>query len=62
MAPVLPGARSGCTALIAKGALGQKTGAGIYTKRGKDILVLDLKAQDYRAARRRSSMPKSPRC
>ena len=45
-------------ALIAKGALGQKTGAGIYTKRGKDILVLDLKAQDYRAsageARRRS--------
>jgi len=37
-------------ALIAKGALGQKTGAGIYTKRGKDILVLDLKAQDYRAS------------
>ncbi len=36
-------------ALIEKGALGQKTGAGIYTKRGKDILVLDLKAQDYRA-------------
>ena len=34
-------------ALIAKGALGQKTGAGIYSKRGKDILVLDLKAQDY---------------
>ena len=37
-------------ALIAKGALGQKTGAGIYTKRGKDILVLDLKMQDYRAS------------
>ncbi len=37
-------------ALIAKGALGQKTGAGIYTKRGKDILVLDLKAQGYRAS------------
>ena len=37
-------------ALIEKGALGQKTGAGIYTKRGKDILVLDLKAQDYRAS------------
>jgi 3-hydroxyacyl-CoA dehydrogenase len=37
-------------ALVAKGALGQKTGAGIYTKRGKDILVLDLKAQDYRAS------------
>jgi 3-hydroxyacyl-CoA dehydrogenase len=35
-------------ALITKGALGQKTGAGIYSKRGKDILVLDLKAQDYR--------------
>src|SRR4249919_1837624 len=35
-------------ALIAKRALGQKTGAGIYSKRGKDILVLDLKAQDYR--------------
>lgn len=35
-------------ALVEKGALGQKTGAGIYTKRGKDILVLDLKAQDYR--------------
>ena len=35
-------------ALIEKGALGQKTGAGIYTKRGKDILVLDLDAQDYR--------------
>jgi 3-hydroxyacyl-CoA dehydrogenase len=35
-------------ALIAKGALGQKTGAGIFRKVGKDILVLDLKAQDYR--------------
>ncbi|WP_166207131.1 3-hydroxyacyl-CoA dehydrogenase/enoyl-CoA hydratase family protein [Cognatiluteimonas telluris] len=35
-------------ALVAKGALGQKTGAGIYTKRSKDILVLDLQAQDYR--------------
>src|SRR5688572_19278963 len=37
-------------ALIEKGALGQKTGAGVYTKRGKDILVLDLAAQDYRAS------------
>jgi len=37
-------------ALVEKGALGQKTGAGIYTKRGKDILVLDLAAQDYRAS------------
>ncbi len=38
------------TALIAKGALGQKTKAGIYTKKGRDILVLDLAAQDYRAS------------
>ncbi|RDY69281.1 3-hydroxyacyl-CoA dehydrogenase/enoyl-CoA hydratase family protein [Lysobacter soli] len=38
------------TALIEKGALGQKAGAGVYTKRGKDILVLDLKAQDYRVS------------
>jgi 3-hydroxyacyl-CoA dehydrogenase len=37
-------------ALIAKGALGQKTGAGIFQKRGKDIVVLDLNAQDYRPA------------
>ncbi|MEO8162072.1 MAG: enoyl-CoA hydratase-related protein, partial [Arenimonas sp.] len=37
-------------ALIAKGALGQKTGAGIFQKRGKDIVVLDLAAQDYRPA------------
>ncbi len=36
------------SALVEKGALGQKTGAGFYTKKGKDILVLDLKAQDYR--------------
>lgn len=35
-------------ALVAKGALGQKAGAGIYSKRGKDILVLDLGAKDYR--------------
>lgn len=34
-------------ALIEKGALGQKTGAGIYRKVGKDILVLDLAKQDY---------------
>lgn len=37
-------------ALIAKGALGQKTGAGIFRKVGKDIQVLDLKAQDYKLA------------
>ncbi|MBO9664524.1 3-hydroxyacyl-CoA dehydrogenase/enoyl-CoA hydratase family protein [Dokdonella sp.] len=38
------------SALIAKGALGQKSGAGIYTKRGKDIVVLDLAKQDYAAS------------
>ena len=37
-------------ALIDKGALGQKTGAGFYTKRGKEILVLDVAVQDYRPA------------
>jgi 3-hydroxyacyl-CoA dehydrogenase len=37
-------------ALIAKGALGQKTGAGIFMKRGRDIVVLDLDKQDYRPA------------
>src|SRR5258706_1732634 len=36
-------------ALIAKGALGQKTKAGVYVKKGKDILVLDVAKQDYRA-------------
>ncbi len=39
-------------ALIGKGALGQKTGAGIFRKVGKDIVVLDLAKQDYRAADR----------
>ena len=39
-------------ALIANGALGQKTGAGIFRKVGKDIVVLDLEKQDYRAADR----------
>jgi 3-hydroxyacyl-CoA dehydrogenase len=34
--------------LIAKGALGQKSKAGIYVKKGKDIHVLDLGKQDYR--------------
>jgi 3-hydroxyacyl-CoA dehydrogenase len=42
-------------ALIAKGALGQKSGAGIYRKVGKDILVLDLEKQDYRPADRRAA-------
>lgn len=39
-------------ALISKGALGQKTGAGIFRKVGKDIVVLDLEKQDYRPADR----------
>ena len=39
-------------ALIGKGALGQKTGAGIFRKVGKDIVVLDLATQDYRPADR----------
>ena len=34
-------------ALVDKGALGQKTGVGIYRKVGKDILVLDVAKQDY---------------
>jgi len=36
--------------LIEKGALGQKTGVGIYRKQGKEIQVLDLAARDYRPA------------
>lgn len=39
-------------ALIAKGALGQKAGAGIFRKHGKEITVLDLAKQDYRPADR----------
>jgi len=39
-------------ALIGKGALGQKTGAGIFRKVSKDIVVLDLEKQDYRIADR----------
>ena len=34
-------------ALTAKGALGQKTGAGFFRKVGKDILVLDPAKADY---------------
>jgi len=37
-------------ALIAKGALGQKTRAGIYVKKGREIQVLDLARGDYRTA------------
>ncbi|MCP5268415.1 MAG: 3-hydroxyacyl-CoA dehydrogenase/enoyl-CoA hydratase family protein [Zoogloeaceae bacterium] len=36
------------SALISKGALGQKTRCGIFKKEGKAIKVLDLAAQDYR--------------
>ena len=43
------------TALIDKGALGQKTGAGIFRKAGKDILVLDLEKQDYRPSDRKAA-------
>ncbi|MBP3973666.1 3-hydroxyacyl-CoA dehydrogenase/enoyl-CoA hydratase family protein [Pseudoxanthomonas spadix] len=43
-------------ALVSKGALGQKTGAGIFRKAGKDIVVLDLEklgsANPYRPADR----------
>ncbi|HET6633382.1 MAG TPA: 3-hydroxyacyl-CoA dehydrogenase/enoyl-CoA hydratase family protein [Rhodanobacteraceae bacterium] len=42
-------------ALIEKGALGQKTGAGVYRKVGKDIQVLDLAAQDYRPSGQKPS-------
>jgi 3-hydroxyacyl-CoA dehydrogenase len=35
-------------ALIARGALGNKAGGGIYLRKGKDILVLDPAKQDYR--------------
>jgi 3-hydroxyacyl-CoA dehydrogenase len=35
-------------ALISKGALGQKSGVGVFKKSGKEIHVLDLKMQNYR--------------
>jgi 3-hydroxyacyl-CoA dehydrogenase len=35
-------------ALVEKGALGQKTGVGVFQKVGKDIKVLDLNQKDYR--------------
>jgi 3-hydroxyacyl-CoA dehydrogenase len=41
--------------LIDKGALGQKTGAGFYRKAGKDIFVLDIAKQDYRASEQKAS-------
>jgi 3-hydroxyacyl-CoA dehydrogenase len=39
------------SALVGKGALGQKTKCGVFRKQGKEIQVLDLAAQDYRASR-----------
>ncbi len=41
--------------LIAKGALGQKTGAGFYRKAGKDIVVIDVAKQDYRPSEQKAS-------
>ncbi|HET7557475.1 MAG TPA: 3-hydroxyacyl-CoA dehydrogenase/enoyl-CoA hydratase family protein [Rhodanobacteraceae bacterium] len=43
------------SALIEKGALGQKTGAGVYRKAGKDIRVLDVAKQDYRPSEQKAS-------
>jgi 3-hydroxyacyl-CoA dehydrogenase len=37
-------------ALVEKGALGQKTRAGVFRKVGREIQVLDLTKQDYRAS------------
>jgi 3-hydroxyacyl-CoA dehydrogenase len=56
MADTLPGdpwrtyyhAPDWLAALVAKGALGQKTKGGIYMRKGKDFLVLDVAKQDYR--------------
>lgn len=39
--------------LIKQGALGQKTGAGIYKKVGKQITVLDLQNKQYRSVDRK---------
>ncbi len=41
--------------LIDNGALGQKTGAGIYRKDGKTIKVLDLDTGDYRESEQTAS-------
>ena len=43
------------TALIEKGALGQKAGGGFYRKLGKDIVVLDVAKQDYVPASQQAS-------
>lgn len=44
------GAPAWLKALIEKGALGQKTKAGFFTKKGDKIMVVDLATQDYRVA------------
>lgn len=41
--------------LVSQGALGQKTGAGIYKKEGTEILVFDIDSGSYRAATRTPS-------
>ncbi|MCO6441218.1 MAG: 3-hydroxyacyl-CoA dehydrogenase/enoyl-CoA hydratase family protein [Nitrococcus mobilis] len=41
--------------LIEKGALGQKSGAGVYRKVGKEIQVLDTERADYRPARQEAA-------
>ncbi len=43
------------TTLIGNGALGAKTGTGFYRKAGKEIQVLDLAKNDYRAAAQKAS-------
>jgi 3-hydroxyacyl-CoA dehydrogenase len=43
------------TALIEKGALGQKTGGGFYRKAGKEIQVLDLASQGFRTSEQKPS-------
>jgi 3-hydroxyacyl-CoA dehydrogenase len=52
VASALQGARV-AAALVAKGALGQKTKCGIYRKQGKQIQVLDLATCRTTATRRR---------
>src|SRR3546814_12450438 len=42
-------------ALVEKGALGQKTGAGTFRKAGKDTMVLHLEQQGYRPAQRQAA-------
>ncbi|WP_017460776.1 3-hydroxyacyl-CoA dehydrogenase/enoyl-CoA hydratase family protein [Dyella ginsengisoli] len=43
------------TALIEKGALGQKTGGGFYKKAGKEIQVLDLASEGFRTSEQKPS-------